>query len=307
MHRRRHPALPADAVLLGGRIRQRRRLGADRRRHAGDRADPRPETTLTLLERQRVRSSAVGPSRRKHWRGRGGGQADLSALQPGSLEALLPPEQRAEPGDRARLFGMTESFSPYSGYPADIDMPRPQWGSCGRPFDGMTVRIADPSTGAAVPDGVTGVIQLRGPHTMRGMCGRSREELFTPDGYYPTGDLGHLDDAGFLFYHGRDDDMFKVSGATVYPSEIERVLRAVDGVRDAVVTNVLDDRVGAAVVCDPATITVAQLTAAVRKSLSAFKSTDRVGVTGLRRRDTAPGVGQGRHPPPAGTLLAEQT
>jgi acyl-coenzyme A synthetase/AMP-(fatty) acid ligase len=41
--------------------------------------------------------------------------------------------------------------------------------------------------------------------------------LFTPDGYYPTGDLGHLpDQEEFMFYHGRSDDMFKVSGATVH-------------------------------------------------------------------------------------------
>ncbi|MDO3635652.1 class I adenylate-forming enzyme family protein [Mycolicibacterium arseniciresistens] len=233
---------------------------------------PRPETTMALLERERVTLFRGWPEQAEALaRASAVGQADLSALRPGSLEALLAPELRAEPGARARLFGMTESFGPYSGYPADTDMPRPQWGSCGRPFDGMTVRIADPSTGAAVPDGTTGVIQIRGPHIMRGMCRRSREELFTPDGWYSTGDLGHLDDAGFLFYHGRVDDMFKVSGATVYPAEVERALRAVDGVQLAVVTNVLDDRVGAAVVCDPATMTVGRLTAAVRKSLSAFK------------------------------------
>ena len=82
------------------------------------------------------------------------------------------------------------------------------------------------------------MIQIRGPHTLRGICRRSREELFTADGFYPTGDLGHLDDDGFLFYHGRSDDMFKVSGATVYPSEVERALRAIDGVDSAYVTNV---------------------------------------------------------------------
>jgi acyl-CoA synthetase (AMP-forming)/AMP-acid ligase II len=233
---------------------------------------PRPEATLALLERERVTLFRGWPEQAEALaRASAAGQADLSALQPGSLEALLAPEQHAEPGARARLFGMTESFGPYSGYPADTDMPRPQWGSCGRPFDGMTVRIADPSTGAAVPHGITGVIQIRGPHTMRGMCRRSREELFTADGFYPTGDLGHLDDAGFLFYHGRADDMFKVSGATVYPAEVEGALRAVDGVRHALVTNVFDNRVGAVVVCDPATMTVGRLAATVRKSLSAFK------------------------------------
>ncbi len=82
------------------------------------------------------------------------------------------------------------------------------------------------------------MIQIRGPNTLRGICRRSREEVFTADGFYPTGDLGHLDDDGFMFYHGRSDDMFKVSGATVYPSEVEQALRSIDGVENAFVTNV---------------------------------------------------------------------
>src|SRR5262249_52374287 len=163
---------------------------------------------------------------------------DLSALRPGSLEALLPDEQRSQPGARATLFGMTEAFGPYCGYPADTDMPRAAWGSSGKPFPGMEVRIVDPDSGAPVAAGTVGLIQIRGPHTLRGICRRSREDLFTADGFYPTGDLGHLDRDGFLFYHGRSDDMFKVSGATVYPGEVEQALRTIDGVQGAVVTNV---------------------------------------------------------------------
>ena len=93
------------------------------------------------------------------------------------------------------------------------------------------------------------MIQIRGPHTLRGICRRSREDVFTADGFYPTGDLGHLDADGFMFYHGRSDDMFKVSGATVYPSEVEPALRGIAGVDGAFVTNVPGDdgdRVGAA-------------------------------------------------------------
>ncbi len=229
---------------------------------------PQPETTLRLLERERVtlfrgwpdqaealarRSSSVG--------------ADLSALRPGSLEALLPPDQRAEPGARAKLFGMTEAFGPYCGYPADTDMPRSAWGSCGKPFAGTEVRIVDPDSGAPVPAGTIGMIQIRGPNTMRGICRRSREELFTADGFYPTGDLGHLDDDGFMFYHGRSDDMFKVSGATVYPSEVEQALRSIDGVDNAFVTDV-SGAVGAIVVGGTP---VDHLRAAARKLLSSFK------------------------------------
>ncbi|AFJ34360.1 MULTISPECIES: class I adenylate-forming enzyme family protein [Mycobacterium] len=235
---------------------------------------PRPETTLRLLERERVTLFRGWPDQAEALaRHAGSVGVNLSALRPGSLEALLPPEQRARPGARATLFGMTEAFGPYCGYPADTDMPATAWGSCGKPFPGMEVRIVDPESGMPVATGTAGMIQIRGPHTLRGICGRRREELFTPDGFYSTGDLGHLDEQGFLFYHGRSDDMFKVSGATVYPSEVERALRTIDGVDHAFVTSVpgaAGERVGAAVVCDDA-LTRDQLHASARKLLSAFK------------------------------------
>ncbi len=236
---------------------------------------PRPETTLRLLESERVTLFRGWPDQAetlaRHADAVG---ADLSALQAGSLQALLPPDQRAQPGARATLFGMTEAFGPYCGYPADTDMPTTAWGSCGKPFPGMEVRIVDPDSGDPVAAGTAGIIQIRGPHTLRGICGRSREDLFTADGFYPTGDLGHLDGDGFLFYHGRSDDMFKVSGATVYPNEVERALRTIDGVDNAYVTNVpgaAGERVGAAVVCGTQALTAEQLRGSARKLLSAFK------------------------------------
>lgn len=234
---------------------------------------PTPESTLQLLHRERVTLFRGWPDQAQTL-ARQAGDADLSSLQPGSLEALLPREQRSEPGARAKLFGMTEAFGPYCGYRADTDMPRSAWGSCGKPFAGMDVRIVDTDTGLPVEVGEIGMIQIRGPHVMRGMCRRGREELFTPDGYYSTGDLGHLDHDGFLFYHGRSDDMFKVSGATVYPSEVEQALRSVSGITTVVVTNVNRghvDEVAAAVVCDATAVTVEQLRAGARTLVSAFK------------------------------------
>jgi acyl-CoA synthetase (AMP-forming)/AMP-acid ligase II len=238
-------------------------------------AIPQPDTTLGLLERERVTlfrgwpDQAEALARHPHR-----AQADLSALRPGSLEALLPAEQRAQPGARATLFGMTEAFGPYCGYRADTDMPRSAWGSCGKPFAGMEVRITDPGNGQTVAVGTVGMIQIRGPHTLRGICRRSREDVFTADGFYRTGDLGRLDEDGFLFYHGRSDDMFKVSGATVYPTEVEQALRDIDGVDNAFVTNITGThggRVGAAVVCDTAATTAEKLRASARAVLSSFK------------------------------------
>lgn len=232
-------------------------------------AIPQPESTLRLMERERVTSFRGWPAQAeelaRHAAELG---ADLSSLRPGSLEALLPVDQRSAPGARANLLGMTESFGPYCGYPMDTDMPRSAWGSCGRPFDGVDVRIMDPETGDPVPPGAVGMIHLRGPQLLRGICRRSREDVFTPDGFYPTGDLGRLDEDGFLFYHGRCDDMFKVSGATVYPSEVQAALREIPGVRGAFVTEV-EGRVGAAVVGDG--LSAEELRSQARTRLSAFK------------------------------------
>ena len=232
---------------------------------------PKPETTLRLLESERVTLFRGWPDQAATL-ARHADSADLSALRPGSLEALLPPQRRAEPGARANLFGMTEAFGPYCGYAADTDLPPSAWGSCGKPFAGMEVRIVDVDTGVPVAAETIGMIQLRGPHTLRGICGRTREEVFTADGFYPTGDLGRLDGDGFLFYHGRSDDMFKVSGATVYPSEVEKALRSIPGVQVAVVTNVPDgerNRVGAVVAGDG--LSIGELRDRSRELLSSFK------------------------------------
>jgi acyl-coenzyme A synthetase/AMP-(fatty) acid ligase len=193
-------------------------------------------------------------------------------LRPGSLAAVLPPELRPRPGARANLFGMTETFGPYCGAPADVDLPPEKFGSCGKPFEGFEVRILDPATGEECVPGVSGEICVRGPNVMRGMCGRTREEVFRADGCYPTGDLGSLDADGYLWYHGRRDDMFKVKGATVFPSEVEAALRSIDAVRLAFVTDVRDaagtPEVGAFVVTAAPLEDVAR---EARERLSAFK------------------------------------
>jgi acyl-CoA synthetase (AMP-forming)/AMP-acid ligase II len=92
------------------------------------------------------------------------------------------------------------------------------------------------------------------------------------DGFYRTGDLGRLDQDGYLWSSGRLDDMVKVKGATVYPSEVESALRNVAGVREAHVTDVPDrsDRpqVAALVITD---LPVEAVRRAARSQLSAFK------------------------------------
>ncbi len=207
-------------------------------------AVPEPARTLALLERERrhALSRLARPGRpacRRIHASPPGGPAQLASGQPRRRPAagLRPTSGRS----RANLFGMTETFGPYCGDRLDLDLPPRKFGSCGRPFEGFEVRIVDPETGGVCGPGVTGEICVRGPNVMRGMCGRTREEVFRADGCYPTGDLGSLDAEGYLWYGGRRDDMFKVKGATVFPTEVEAALRAVPAVRLAFVTDVRED------------------------------------------------------------------
>ena len=236
-----------------------------------------PEQTLELLSRERATLFRGWPDQAArlaaHPRA---AEVDLSSLRPGSLGAILPPRLRSRPGARANLFGMTETFGPYCGDPLDRDMPPEAWGSCGTPFAGVQVQIAGPGTGGPAGPGEHGEIWVRGPALMRGICGRSREEVFTRDGWYRTGDLGHLGRDGRLWYHGRIDDMLKIAGATVYPMEVEAALVTIPHVRQAFVTDIVDAsgaaRVAAAVVAEPdAALDGDEVLTAARARLSAFK------------------------------------
>lgn len=237
-------------------------------------SEPSPARTVAFLERERATLFRGWPDQAlKVASDPAFAAADLSSLRPGSLDAVLPEKLRARPGARANLFGMTETFGPYCGSRLDRDLPEEELGSCGQPFDGVAVRIVDPETRKPLEPGEQGEIEVRGPNLMRGIAGRLREATFTPDGFYPSGDLGILDAAGYLFYKGRRDDMFKVSGATVYPSEVEAALRTIPQLAQAYVTNLTEatgEVVGAAVVTREA-CAIAHLEREARARLSAFK------------------------------------
>jgi len=237
-------------------------------------AQPEPARTLALLARERVTlfrgwpDQAEAVAQQPEF-----SSTDLSSLRPGSLQAVLPAP--APPGSRASLLGMTESFGPYTGDRLDRDLPPGKEGSCGRPFAGIEIRVVDPDTGAVLAAGAGGELQIRGRNLMRGICGRVRADVFTADGFYPTGDLGLVDADGYVFFRGRRDDMFKVKGASVYPSEVEAALVALPAVARAFVVDVERNgarAVGAVVVLAPgAPCSVEELAAGTRAHLSAFK------------------------------------
>ncbi|MHB9864411.1 AMP-binding protein [Streptomyces sp. YIM S03343] len=109
-------------------------------------------------------------------------------------------------------------------------------GSCGLPVPGLRLRLTDPRTGAEVPEGAEGEIRVSSPALMRGY--HRREEATAEvlaDGWYRTGDIGRLDEAGYLTITGRVKELIIRGGENIHPGEIEKVLLRVDGIADAAV------------------------------------------------------------------------
>lgn len=163
-----------------------------------------------------------------------------AALPEATIDAL----RDRFPGARvARMFGITECKR-ISIMRPESEFDRP--GSVGLPLPGTEITILDDS-GAPVPTGQTGEIAVRGPHVMAGywrapeVTARTfRRDEDTGQVRLHTGDYGHLDEDGYLYFEGRRDDMFKHKGARVSTLEIEAAAMDIPGVRGAVVLPPVD-------------------------------------------------------------------
>jgi acyl-CoA synthetase (AMP-forming)/AMP-acid ligase II len=110
--------------------------------------------------------------------------------------------------------------------------------SAGTVLPWVELRIVDDS-GQPLPDGEAGEIVARAPQTMSGYWGRPEETAQTlRDGWLHTGDVGFIDDAGYLFIVDRKKDMIVTGGSNVYAREVEEVLLRIQGVKDAAVVGV---------------------------------------------------------------------
>jgi fatty-acyl-CoA synthase len=122
----------------------------------------------------------------------------------------------------------------------------------GRPLPGTEIRIICPETGKVLPPGEAGEVCLRG-HVTPGYFKNpeATAACFDAEGFFKTGDLGVLDDDGFLHFKGRIKEMLKTGGINVAPIEVEEVLRAHPAIEEAFVTGLPDpvrDEVVAAVI-----------------------------------------------------------
>lgn len=155
-------------------------------------------------------------------------------------------------------------------------------GSVGKPIGGVEIAIFD-EDGAEVPRGETGQIAIRGHNVMKGYWRREEEtrEAITEDGWFLTGDLGRIDEDGFVYVVGRIKEMILRGGLNVYPREVEELLHQHPAVSEVAVVGFADERlgeeIGAAVVADPAAaLDPAELRAWARERLAPYKSPRRI-------------------------------
>jgi long-chain acyl-CoA synthetase len=122
-------------------------------------------------------------------------------------------------------------------------------GSVGKPLPNTHIKIAD-DDGKPLPPGQIGEVWVKGPMVMKGYHNLPEEttQVLTADGYFKTGDLGKLDDDGYLFITGRKKDMIIVSGEKAYPREIEDVLMRHPAVAEAAVLGKKDPGRGEVIV-----------------------------------------------------------
>jgi len=132
-------------------------------------------------------------------------------------------------------YGMTETnmitSNPYDG----IRVP----GSVGMPLSGVEVRITG-REGETVPLGEVGMIEVRGPNVFKGywrMPEKTAAE-FRSDGFFVTGDLGKVDERGYVHIVGRDKDLIISGGFNVYPKEVENLIDELPGVEESAVVGI---------------------------------------------------------------------
>ncbi|MFV0475789.1 MAG: malonate--CoA ligase [Pikeienuella sp.] len=186
-------------------------------------------------------------------------------------------------------YGMTETnmntSNPYEG--------ERRAGTVGFPLPGVELKVTDPETGEALPEGEVGVIEVRGANVFKGYWGmpeKTKEEL-REDGFFITGDLGLIDDRGYVQIVGRGKDLIISGGFNVYPKEVELVLDEQPGVLESAVVAAPHPDFGEAVVgflvaLPGETPDLGAIDAALREKLARYKQPKKLIVTAKLPRNT---------------------
>lgn len=196
---------------------------------------------------------------------------------------LLPETHRAweaRTGHRIlERYGMTETGMNSSNPLEGARKP----GTVGLPLPGVELRVTDPQTGAELPAGEIGMVEVRGPNVFQGywrMPEKTAQE-FRDDGFFVTGDLGMFDEEGYLAIVGRGKDLIISGGLNVYPREVEEAIDALPGVKESAVIGAPHPDFGEGVVAvvvreAGARVGAADIDAALKERLAAFKRPKRI-------------------------------
>ena len=238
-----------------------------------------PQVFLEAIAEHRVQTAAVVPSMLHLLLAQPLEEFDLSSLvYLGCGAAPLAPQTAAEIERRIsgltvrQGYGLTETAALIATNPVGREKP----GSVGVPIPGAEVRILDEDD-RALPDGEIGEICYRSPAVMRGYW-RSPEATAETirDGWLHTGDVGYLDEEGYLFIVDRKKDVIIRGGFNVYPRDVEDALLEHPAVAGAGVVGRPDDRHGEEVVAfvslrEPGEVSAEELVDWARERIGGYK------------------------------------
>ncbi|AVO39159.1 malonate--CoA ligase [Pukyongiella litopenaei] len=218
--------------------------------------------------------------------------AHMRLFVSGSAPLLAETHERFEARTGHRIlerYGMTETnmntSNPYEG--------DRRAGTVGFPLPGIDLKITDPDSGATLPHGEIGQIEVRGPNVFKGywqMPDKTAAEL-RADGFFITGDLGRIDGDGYVHIVGRNKDLIISGGYNIYPKEIELLLDDRPGVLESAVIGVPhpdfgETPVGLLVAEPGATPDLDAIAASLAETLAGFKRPRKLIVVGELPRNT---------------------
>jgi fatty-acyl-CoA synthase len=255
-----------------------------------------PGVAIELIEREQATAWHLWPhtlselTQHPDWNVR-----DHSRLHKGTgpFDALQggPPEDGL---GGVNMYGMTETCTAFTCTRADEPLPV-RLTTQGRLMPDNELRIVHPETGEPVADGEEGEICVKGPAVLRRYYKLDPAEIFDADGFFHTGDLGHLDADGRLHFGNRKKDVIKTGGINVSPADVESKLVQIAGVAAAYAFPLPSpdkgEVVGAALVVAGAEPEEAEILERCRELLSGYK---RPHALLLVREDQVPMTGSGK-------------
>jgi fatty-acyl-CoA synthase len=208
-----------------------------------------PGRTLHLIEKYRATSISGVPTtyqmlcEHPDW-----DKTDVSSLQKLTCGGSAVPMRVLEAYESRSLsftggYGMTETAPGATSLAPDKS--RAKAGSAGLPHFFSDVRIADP-LGGVLPPREVGEIQISGPNVVKEYWNRSdaTTESYADGVWFKSGDLGYVDEEGYLFISDRLKDMIISGGENIYPAEVEQIIAELEAVSSAAVIGVPDEKWG---------------------------------------------------------------